>query len=246
MIPDISYLKNKLFRYRLKKKFHRPFLIGGLVILSLLLISLLIQPITSVYDSLTDPVVSGKVKVNWYKDLNAEHLYYAKRNGIKPFKSSSHFYSKVDEMVENHRLVKISSNKYYTVKYLTHSHPYLTPTASNFLEVLGKEYRKKLDEHGMDNYLFQISSLLRTNESQKSLSRSNVNASSNTSHLYGMTFDIAYKSVVKKPLPWMKVEIADPKAIKLLSETIGDLRREGRCVVVTERIEKCFHITVIR
>jgi hypothetical protein len=215
-------------------------------LLILLVISLLIEPISSVYDSLTDTSVSGKIKVDWYKDLNAVHLHYARHNGIKPFKSSSHFHSKLEEMLDNHRLVKIESNKYYTVKYLTHSHPYLTPTASNFLEVLGKRYRKRLEDNGLDSYRFQISSLLRTSESQKNLSRSNVNASSNTSHLYGLTFDIAYRSVVKKPLPWMKVEIADPKAIKLLSQTIGELRAEGRCVVVTERIEKCFHITVVR
>jgi hypothetical protein len=246
MVQYLTSLKNILFKYRLKKKFHRPFLIGGIIIASLLILSLLIPPLFNAYDALSNPVASGKIKVNWYKDLNAVHLHYAKRSGIRPFKSSGHFNSKIDEMLEAKRLVKIKSNRYYSVKYLTHSHPYLTPKASNFLDVLGKRYQKKLDENGMGKYLFQISSLLRTNESQKSLSKSNVNASSNTSHLYGLTFDIAYRSVVKKPLPWMKVEVADAKAIKLLSETIGELRREGRCVVVTERIEKCFHITVIR
>ncbi len=246
MVPNLTDLKNIIFKYRLKKKYHRPFLIGGIIIASLLVLSVLIPPLSNAYETLSNPVASGKIKVNWYKDLNAVHLHYAKRSGIRPFKSSSHFHSKIDEMVDAKRLVKIESSKYYTVKYLTHSHPYLTPKASNFLDVLGKRYQKKLDDNGLGRYYFQISSLLRTNESQKSLSKSNVNASSNTSHLYGMTFDIAYKSVVRKPLPWMKVEVADAKAIKLLSETIGELRREGRCVVVTERIEKCFHITVIR
>jgi hypothetical protein len=144
------------------------------------------------------------------------------------------------------RLERISSNKYYIVKRLSHSHPYLTPKAARLLEDIGKRFRKKLDENGMANYAYHISSLLRTNESQKNLSRSNVNAASNTSHLYGTTFDIAYNSVVKKPLPWVKVEVYDPRAIKLLSEAIGELRRERRCVVVTERIEKCFHITVVQ
>jgi transcriptional regulatory protein LevR len=129
---------------------------------------------------------------------------------------------------------------------LSHSHPYLTPKAAQLLEDIGKRYRKKLDENGMGNYAYHITSLLRTKESQKSLSRSNMNASSNTSHLYGTTFDIAYRSVSKKPLPFINVEVSDAKAIRLLSETIGELRRERRCVVVTERIEKCFHITVIQ
>jgi hypothetical protein len=128
---------------------------------------------------------------------------------------------------------------------LSHSHPYLTPEAAQLLEDIGKRFRKKLDENDMGNYAYHISSLLRTKESQKNLSRSNVNAASNTSHLYGTSFDIPYRSVVKKPFPWIKVEVYDAKAIKLLSEAIGELRRERRCVVVTERIEKCFHITVL-
>jgi hypothetical protein len=41
-----------------------------------------------------------------------------------------------------------------------------------------------------------------------------------------------------------ELEVADGPAIKLLSETIGELRKEKRCVVVTERQERCFHITV--
>jgi len=34
--------------------------------------------------------------------------------------------------------------------------------------------------------------------------------------------------------------------IKLLSETIGGLRDEGRCLVGTEKKERCFHITVVK
>jgi hypothetical protein len=62
--------------------------------------------------------------------------------------------------------------------------------------------------------------------------------------LYGTTVDITYARVFRKPKLDEDDEIEDGPAIKLLSEAIGELRKERRCVVVTERKERCFHITV--
>jgi hypothetical protein len=242
----LEEFRRKIFRYRLKKQYQKPFRNILISIGALILISILYSPVSNLINSWFEPDYTGKIKVDWYRDYNDEHLHWAKRNGIPPFKTTQDFHEGIKDLVRDDRLEKISTNKYFVVKSLSHSHPYLTPRAANLLEDIGKRFRKKLDDNGMSNYSYEITSLLRTKESQRSLSRSNVNAANNTSHMYGTTFDIAYRNVVKRPLPWMKVEVADAKAIKLLSETIGELRREGRCVVVTERIEKCFHITVIQ
>jgi hypothetical protein len=246
ILPNkLEAIKRKFFKYRLKQQYRKPFRYILYSIAAILLFSILYSPISNGINSLLQPHSTGKIKVDWYRDYNNTHLRWAKRNGITPFKTTQAFHSGVKELTRDRRLKRISANKYYTVKSLSHSHPYLTPKTADLLEDIGKRFRHKLDQHGMGNYSYQISSLLRTKESQKNLSRSNVNAASTTSHLYGTTFDIAYRSVIKRPLPWMKVEVSDAKAIKLLSETIGELRREGRCVVVTERIEKCFHITAV-
>jgi hypothetical protein len=242
----LDRLKRKLFKYRLKKEYRKKFRIILWSVLVIIVAMIIIPPISRGIDSLLHPNSYGKIKVDWYRDYNSVHLRYARLNGITPFKSTAAFREGIHGLLKDDKLVKISSNKYYVVKRLSHSHPYLTPQAAQLLEDIGKRFRKKLDENGMGNYAYHITSLLRTKESQKSLSRSNTNASSNTSHLYGTTFDIAYRSVAKKTFPFMTIEVYDAKAIKLLSEAIGELRRERRCVVVTERIEKCFHITVIQ
>jgi len=243
---NLNNIKKKLFRYRLKKEYRIKFRAILIFFCIVIAIMLLYAPVSRTIDSALHPDSFGKIKVDWYRDYNSIHLKYAKRNGIIPFKSTSAFREDIDELVSNGKLEKINSNKYYIVKYLSHSHPYLTPAAAQLLEDIGKRFRKKLDENNMGYYAFNITSLLRTKESQKSLIRSNVNASSNTSHCYGTTFDIAYNCVSKKPFLWINVDTYDSKAIKLLSEAIGELRRERRCVVVTERIEKCFHVTVIQ
>jgi hypothetical protein len=242
----LDKLKRRLFKYRLKKEYRKKFRVILLSLIIVIAAMILYSPISNGIDSLLYPNSYGKVKVDWYRDYNGVHLMYARRNGISPFNSTSDFHEGINKLVREDKLVRISSNKYYVVKRLSHSHPYLTPEAAQLLEDIGKRFRKKLDENRMGNYAYHITSLLRTKESQKNLSRSNVNAASNTSHLYGTTFDIAYRSLAKRPFPLIRVEVYDAKAIKLLSEVIGELRRERRCVVVTERIEKCFHITVIQ
>ena len=201
-------------------------------------------PIKNKIDDLLNPPSVGTVRVDRYQDFNAVHLIYAKKNGTSPFKTNKEFDDGIDELLKQDKLVKISDNSYYRICSLTHSHPYLTPKAEEFLNDLGKRFQKKLNEKGLPEYYFQISSLLRTKENQKSLSRSNGNAAAVSSHMYGTTFDIPYTTVIKRTFLWNESEVTDGNASKLLSEAIGELRKEDRCVVVTERKEACFHITV--
>jgi len=243
---DFILLVKTFSKYRLRKQFRKPFQLIGISLLLVIVISFVYSPVSNYYRELTHPKAYGRVKVDWYKDYNSEHLKFAKKNGIQPFKNSKALHEGIGKLLKENQLEKVKNTKYYRLKGLTHSHPYLTPIAVQLLEDIGKRFRKKLDENNLDTYVFSVSSLLRTQESQKGLSRINRNASPNTSHLYGTTFDIAYKNVVRKPLPWMKVEVADARAIKLLSEAIGELRKEGRCKVVTEKHETCFHITVVK
>ena len=187
----------------------------------------------------------GRVRVDRYKDFNDKHLAYAKKLGIKPFKTEKAFRDEKDELIGDGKLEKVSNGSQYIINKLGHSHPYLVPKAVKLLDDIGDRFQDKLDENDKGNYYFRVSSLLRTGESQRKLGKSNSNAAQNSSHLYGTTFDIAYKNVVKKPFPWMRREVADASVIKLLSDAIGELRKEGRCLVVTEYKEKCFHITVM-
>lgn len=199
----------------------------------------------SVESSVTnEPKAIGTIRVDYFKDLNKVHLKYAKANGIKGFKSNKEFSENIKVYIADDELVKIETCDYYVVDKLTHSHPFLTPEAARLLEDIGKRFHEKLKEHNLKKRYYQVTSLLRTGESQRRLSRSNVNASENTSHLYGTTVDITYARVFSRPKLDEDYEIEDGPAIRLLSEAIGELRKEKRCVVVTERKERCFHITV--
>ena len=236
-------------RYKLKEGIRKKLLIFSSISVVLIIAAIVFSRPEAEEKSLeskdaNEPKAIGTIRVDYYKDLNKVHLKYAKANGIKGFKSTKDFNENIEKYVDSDDLVKIETCDYYVVDKLTHSHPYLVPEAAKLLEDIGKRFQEKLEEQDMKKRYFQITSLLRTGESQRKLGRSNTNASSNSSHLYGTTVDITYARVYRKPKLQEDLEIEDGPAIKLLSEAIGELRKEGRLVVVTERRERCFHITV--
>ncbi len=236
-----SHVKRR--KRKLKKKVKIRLILFSVVTLTAII---LYFPIKHKIEVILHPAPIGTVNVHRYRDFNLLHLKYAKRGGVKPFKTNKDFENNIGTLIKDDKLVEISDNSYYRVCNLTYSHPYLTPTTKQFLEDLGKRFQQKLDEKGLPEYYFQISSLLRTKENQKKLSRNNGNATSNSSHMYGTTFDIPYFTLVKRTFLWNEAEVTDGRASKLLSEAIGELRKEGRCIAVTERNETCFHITVIK
>jgi hypothetical protein len=228
-----------LRRRRLKKPV-KVFLAGGIILISVFILFPLIR---SLFDP-TDEISTGSTRVHRFRDLNEVHLRYAQSFGIPPMASKKVLDKTVNDLVGNNRLVKISESKYYTINKLSHSHPYLIPRSKKLLDLIGERFQKKLKENNLESFQFRITSLLRTQESQKLLGFSNSNAASKSAHLYGTTFDITYKSLSKKSLLGWKKTVYNGTAIRLLSESIRELQQEKRLLVVTERREACFHITV--
>jgi hypothetical protein len=186
----------------------------------------------------------GNVHVDRYRDLNAIHLRYAKALGIEPIKTDAEVITEARRQMESGRLAKLKDTRYYVIDKLTHSHPYLVPEAIDLLGTIGERFHEELKRNNMGKFRFRITSVLRTRESQKRLSGSNINASSDSSHLYGTTFDISWKKVVKSNIFGKRKEIAHGPAIRILSEIIGNLKKEGHLVAITEYREACFHITL--
>lgn len=226
---------------RLKKSVKRALLLILISIVLIVSIPLIIKWIDSL-----EPQDVGIVRVDRFRDLNALHLKHARANGIDPIVKDKEVDLIAEKLIKLNKLKKLKDTRYYKVDKLSHSHPYLTPETIEMLNLLGKRFHQKLAEKKMGKYKFRVSSVLRTHESQKRLSRSNINATSDSSHLYGTTLDIGWKRIYKKTF-WGRTHlVADGPAIKILSETIGEHRKEGHLVVITEMKEACFHITYVQ
>lgn len=172
-----------------------------------------------------------------FRDLNGEQLEAAQRSGVEP----------VDNRQQAERLKRrlnlVETNEYYIVDELTHSIPYLTDGAKRLLDDLGRMFQKSLILAGYRPHRFIVTSLLRTRDDVARLRKVNANASRNSSHMYGTTFDISwsrYNRVSTDGNPATNDTLA-----AYLGECIYYLRDHGRCVVIYEQNQHCFHITVV-
>ena len=141
------------------------------------------------------------------------------------------------------QLSLIKSNDNYIVDSLTHSIPYLVPAAAKELERIGAEFADILQRNGLPHYQFYVTSVLRTKDDIKQLQKSgNINATTNSCHNYGTTFDLAYFrfNKVTRTREYMHQE-----NLKLVSgQVLLNEQRAGRIYVKYEYKQACFHITV--
>ena len=93
---------------------------------------------------------------------------------------------------------------------------------------------------------FIVTSVLRTQEDVSRLRRHNGNATENSCHLYGTTFDICYNryETVEDPEGPPRRRVRDDTLKFVLSEVLRDMREQGRCFIKYEVKQGCFHMTV--
>ena len=176
-----------------------------------------------------------------FNDLNDTQLKVAQAIGVPPVKNREQAEKLKD------RLVKLEATDTYVIDSLTHSIPYLIPSAKELLDNIGSAFRDSLVAKGLNPYKLVVSSVLRTEEDVAKLSKSNLNATENSTHRYGTTFDLAYWRYEKIPeLRGRPYEDVPPEYLRAtLSQVLKDIHDQGdRCFVKYERQQNCFHITV--
>ena len=173
----------------------------------------------------------GKV----FNDINETHLEKAQAVGLKviPEKRTD---------VDAGRLVKIDNTDYLEIDNLRYSVPYLTANAASELNHIAKAFHDSLQRKQFPVYKLVVTSVLRTEEDVTRLRKSgNPNASDNSSHCYGTTFDISHSRYSREV---ETDEFMQPYELtKVLAEVLRDERDAGRILVKYEKKEHCFHIT---
>ena len=174
-----------------------------------------------------------------FKAVNDTQIVAAQQFGIVPLSTRAG----VDSIAS--QLIKIESSRAFRVDSLTHSVPYLTPSASDLLNTIATRFQAKLQAQGLAQYQFIVTSMLRTSDDVRRLRRVNRNAVRNSCHMYGTTFDIAYNCFEKiDSVPDFEGADATHRVLlNTLGETLKELRDDGRCYVKFERGQPCYHIT---
>lgn len=177
-------------------------------------------------------------------DPNEIQLIHAQTNGLRqPFKTNDEFNTEIGNLVRKSVLVEVTENRFYQLKSLSHSQPYLIPEAIDMLNEIGYRFQKRLQEKKYNNYRFRVTSLLRTEETQCNLSHRNSNATKSIStHLYGTTVDISYKNFFNTKGDSIE---ASYEAVQTLTKVLIEMRQECKLLAVRERHQSCFHITAV-
>ena len=174
-----------------------------------------------------------------FPDKNDTHLVAAQALGIQPLASRE----EAEELDD--RLVRIEDNDLFIVDSLTHSIPYLVPQAHALLDEIGANFLDSLASKGLNPNQIIVTSVLRTTHDVKRLRRGNGNATENSTHCYGTTFDVSWKRFQKVEDPdGRPMQDVSADTLKLvLAEVLRDLRQEEKCYVKYEVKQGCFHIT---
>ena len=175
-----------------------------------------------------------------FPDQNDVQLVAAQQWGVKPVADSAEA-SKSKKL-----LVYVGANPYFYVDRLRNSIPYLVPRAAILLEDIGKAFFDSLQIKGIPLHRFIVTSVLRTQADVKRLRNINGNATENSCHLYGTTFDICYNryETVEHPDGPRQYPVRNDSLKYVLSEVLRDLRQQQRCYIKYEVKQGCFHMTV--
>lgn len=176
---------------------------------------------------------------NTFPDQQDVQIQAANHYGVKPVQNR-------DEAEHSKgALVYVGSNPFFYVDKLNNSIPYLVPRASVLLQDIGRAYFDSLQIKGIPLHKIIVTSILRTKDDVAKLRTRNGNATENSCHLYGTTFDVCYnryKTVQTAKNP--RREVRNDSLKWVLSEVLRDMRVANRCYIKYEVKQGCFHITV--
>lgn len=176
-----------------------------------------------------------------FPDLQDVQVVSARKWGVSPVRDRKEAEHRKDE------LVYIGSNPYYVIdERMNRSIPYLVPRASELLQRISRNFLDSLAIKDIPLHLLIVTSVLRTDEDVQKLRRYNSNASAESCHRYGTTFDIAYNRyvTVQHPDSVLRRSVRSDSLKWVLSEVLRDIREEKLCFVKYEVRQGCFHITV--
>lgn len=177
---------------------------------------------------------------NTFPDENDVQLLAAKQWGVVPVKNRDEAEHRKKE------LVYVGSNPYFYVDRLKMSIPYLVPRAAILLQDIGRAYFDSLQIKGIPLHKIIVTSVMRSKDDVEQLRGRNRNATQNSCHLYGTTFDVCYNryKTIEDPNGPHRRAVTNDTLKWILSEVLRDKREEQRCLIKYEVHQGCFHITV--
>jgi hypothetical protein len=201
------------------------------------------------------------------RDVNHVQIARARALGIRAGSDR-----RMKQLAGSGRLVRLQdSTSYWVMRKLTASAPYVTPDARAMLLEIGRRFQAQLDSLGFPAFRMEVTSVMRTDDDQEDLRKRNANASRIVSaHEFGTSVDVSHLhfAAPAEPVPAsgdpapadlepvvdsLYAEAMDSTAERrsanlgaILGRVIREMREEGKLLVMRERNQAVYHMTVAK
>ena len=212
------------------------------------------------------PVMRPGEEAGLRRFLNASHVARARQLGVRAEDEEA-----LDSLVVAGRLIELEDSTQYWIVRPDIAPTHIVPDLRSLLEVLGTRFQERLAELRLPPYRLEITSALRTGEHQARLRRNNPNAAAGvSSHEFGTTVDLSYAAFappadipseilngVPEDLRLYVRRIADlafesvsarksRELGRIFSQVLAEAQDEGIALVIYERQQTVYHVTVGR
>ena len=212
------------------------------------------------------PVMTPAEEAALRRFANAAHVARARALGVRVASEAV-----MDSLLAAGRLIQLEdSTRHWIVRPGT-SPTHVVPHLRTLLEVLGGRFQERLAEMALPPYRIEITSALRTSERQARLRRTNANAAVGvSSHEFGTTVDLSYAAFAPPADPPNGIPSSLPPEFAphlerivdlalesvsarksrelgaIFSEVLREAQAEGLALVIYERQQTVYHLTVAR
>lgn len=212
------------------------------------------------------PVMTPAEEDELRRFQNASHVARAQALGVRVLDDAVR-----DSLLARGRLIELEdSTEYWIVRPRT-SPAQVVPDVRALLELLGERFHRRLAGLGLPAYRMEVTSSLRTAREQARLRRSNANAATGvSSHEFGTTVDLSYaafappterpEGVLAGVPPGLRPHLEHVVDLSLESvsarksreigrifgRVLAEAQAEGLALVIFERQQTVYHVTVAR
>ena len=197
---------------------------------------------------------------------NAAHVARARALGFRAISDEV-----TDSLLAAGRLVQLEDSTHHWIVRRGSSPAYVVPHMRTLLEVLGTRFQERLAGMELPLYRLEVTSALRTSARQAELRRSNANAAAGvSSHEFGTTVDLSYAAFAPPADPPGGILVGIPDEFvphverivdlalesvsarksrelgAIFSQVLREAQAEGLALVIYERQQTVYHLTVAR
>ena len=212
------------------------------------------------------PVMTPAEEEALRRFLNAAHLARARALSVRVVSRAA-----TDSLLAAGRLVQLEDSTHHWIVRGGTSPAYVVPHLRTLLEVLGGRFQERLAGMGLPPYRLEVTSALRTSERQEQLRRSNANTAAGvSSHEFGTTVDLSYAAFAPPADPPGEILTGVPTEFAphlerivdlalesvsarksrelgaIFSQVLWEAQAEGLALVIYERQQTVYHLTVAR